>query len=69
MGGDVAEVFGRACFSVLPYGALVGLVAVATLLLCGGMGVGLGYYFFEQIFLGIFINLYRLVPERGGTSC
>ena len=27
-------------------------------LLCGGMGVGLGYYFFEQIFLGIFINLF-----------
>ena len=26
----MAEVFGRACFSVLPYGALVGLVAVAT---------------------------------------
>ena len=22
------------------------------------MGVGLGYYFFEQIFLGIFINLF-----------
>ena len=27
-------------------------------LLCGGMGVGLGYYFFEHIFLGIFINLF-----------
>ena len=49
--GDVAEVFGRACFSVLPYGALVGLVGVATRSSAAGMGVGLGYYFFEQIFL------------------
>ena len=56
--GDVAEVFGKAWFSVLPYAALVGLVTVATRSSATGMGVGLGYYFFEQIFVGIFINLF-----------
>ena len=56
--GDVAEVFGKAWFSVLPYAALVGLVTVATRSSATGMGVGLGYYFLEQIFVGIFINLF-----------
>ena len=56
--GDVAEVLGKAWFAVLPYAALVGLVTVATRSSATGMGVGLGYYFFEQIFVGIFINLF-----------
>ena len=55
---NVAEVFGKAWFSVLPYVALLGLVTVATRSSAAGMGVGLGYYFFEQIFVGIFINLF-----------
>ena len=50
--------FGKAWFSVLPYVALVGLVTVATRSSATGMAVGLGYYFFEQIFVGIFINLF-----------
>ena len=37
---------------------LRGLVAVATRSSATGIGVGLGYYFFEQIFVGIFINLF-----------
>ena len=55
---DVAEVVGKAWFSTLPYVALVGLVAVATRSSAAGIGVGLGYYFFEQIVVGIFINLF-----------
>ena len=40
--GDVAEVLGKAWFSVLPYAALVGLVTVATRSSATGMGVGRG---------------------------
>ena len=55
---DVAEVYGKAWFSVLPYGALVGLVAVATRSSAAGIGVGLGYYFLEQTAVGILLSLF-----------
>ena len=55
---DVAELFGKAWFSILPYAALMCLVSVATRSSAAGIGVGMGYYFLEQTLVGIFINLF-----------
>ena len=55
---DAAEVYGKAWFSVLPYGALVGLAAVATRSSAAGIGVGLGYYFLEQTAVGILLSFF-----------
>ena len=55
---DGAETYGRAWYSVLPYIALVGLVTVATRSSTMGLGMGMGYYFLEQIVVSILIALF-----------
>lgn len=56
--GDGLEVYAKAWFSVLPYGALVALVAVVTRSSAAGLGVGLGYYFLEQTAVAILLALF-----------
>ena len=54
----MAEVYGKAWFSVPPYAALVGLAAVATRSSAAGIGMGLAYYFVEQTAAGILLGLF-----------
>ena len=56
--GDGLKVYGKAWFSVLPYGALVALVAVATRSSAAGTGAALGYYFLEQTVVAILLALF-----------
>ncbi len=56
--GEVAGAFGRGSLSVLPYVAMVSAVTVAARSSAAGIGLGLGYYFLEQIVVGIFSGLF-----------
>ena len=56
--GEVAGTFGRSLLSVLPYMAMVSAVTVLTRSSAAGIGVGLGYYFLEEIVVGIFNALF-----------
>ena len=56
--GSVAVAFARTWFSLLPYIALAGFVAVLTQSSAAGMAVSLGYLFAELITVAILINLF-----------
>jgi ABC-2 type transport system permease protein len=55
---DIANAFGKAWVSILPYIALVTFVTVFARSSAAGMAIGLGYYFFEQLIILLFSSLF-----------
>ena len=56
--GEAATTFGKAWFSLLPYIALAGLVALVASSSVAGLATAVAYLFTEVIFVGILINLF-----------
>lgn len=56
--GDAGIALGKTWSGMLPFLALVGLVATLVRSTAAGMAIGLGYYFAEQILVAIFSNLF-----------
>lgn len=55
---DAGIAVGKTWTGMLPFLALVGMVATVVRSTAAGMAIGLGYYFAEQILVAIFSNLF-----------
>ncbi|MEO8631952.1 MAG: ABC transporter permease subunit [Chloroflexota bacterium] len=55
---DAGTALLKAWVSILPYIALTAFVTVVARSSAAGMAIGLGYYFFEQLIVALFSNLF-----------
>ena len=55
---DASTALFKAWVSILPYIALTAFVTVVARSSAAGMAIGLGYYFFEQLIIALFSNLF-----------
>ena len=55
---DAGSALFKAWVSLLPYIALTAFVTVVARSSAAGMAIGLGYYFFEQLIVALFSNLF-----------